>query len=59
MITRDKTGFRVVHDHLVLTIMTSLPTPSLIPSSAHAALADPHWRAAMEEDYGFLISNGT
>jgi hypothetical protein len=48
-----------VHDHLVLTIVTSLPTPSLIPSSAHAALADPHWRAAMEEDYGSLISNGT
>jgi hypothetical protein len=42
MITRGKTGFKVVHDHLVLTAVTSLPTPSLIPSFARAALADPH-----------------
>jgi hypothetical protein len=59
MITRDKTGFRVVPDHLVLTAATSSLTSSLIPSSAHAALADPYWRAAMEEEYGALISNGT
>jgi hypothetical protein len=42
MITRGKTGFRVVLDRLVLTFVTSSPTPSLIPSSARAALADPH-----------------
>jgi hypothetical protein len=59
MITRGKTGFRVVSDRLVLTAATSSPTPSLIPSSARAALADPHWRAAMEEEYRALISNGT
>jgi hypothetical protein len=59
MITRGKTVFRVVPDHLVLTAATSSPTPSPIPSSARAALVDPHWRAAMEEDYGALISNGT
>jgi hypothetical protein len=59
MITRSKTGFRVVPDHLVLTVATSSPTPFPIPSSAHVALADPHWRAAMEEEYGALISNGT
>jgi hypothetical protein len=59
MITRGKTGFRVVPHRLVLTTMTSSPTPSLIPSSARAVLADPHWRAAMEEEYGALISNGT
>jgi hypothetical protein len=59
MITRGKTSFRVVPDHLVLTVVTSSPTPSPIPSSAHAALADPHWRVAMEEEYGALISNGT
>jgi hypothetical protein len=59
MITRGKTGFRVVPDRLVLTAATSSPTPSPIPSAARAALADPHWRAAMEEEYGALISNGT
>jgi hypothetical protein len=53
------TGFRVVPDHLVLTAATSSPTPSPISSSAHAALADPHWRAVTEEEYGALISNGT
>jgi hypothetical protein len=59
MITQGKTGFRVVPDRLVLTAVTSSPTPSPIPSSARAALTDPHWRAAMEEEYGALISNGT
>jgi hypothetical protein len=58
MITRGKTGFRVVPGCLVLTVVTSSPTPSPIPSSTHAALVDPHWRAAMEEEYGALISNG-
>jgi hypothetical protein len=59
MITRSKTGFRVVPDRLVLTAATPSPTPSPIPSYARAALADPHWRVAMEEEYGALISNGT
>jgi hypothetical protein len=59
MITWGKTGFRVVPDHLVLTAMTSSPTPSPIPSSACAALTYLHWRVAMEEEYGALISNGT
>jgi hypothetical protein len=59
MITWGKIGFRVVPDRLVLTATTSSPTLSLIPSSAHAALADIHWRAAMEEEYRALISNGT
>jgi hypothetical protein len=59
MITRGKTGFRVVPNRLVLTVATSSPTPSPIPSLARATLADPHWRAAMEEVYGALISNGT
>jgi hypothetical protein len=56
MITRGKTGFRVVHDRLVLPTMTSSLTPSPVPSSARAVLADPHWSAAMEEEYGALIS---
>jgi hypothetical protein len=59
MITWGRTGFRVVPDCLVLTATTSSLTPSLIPSSARAMLADPHWRAAMEEEYGTQISNGT
>jgi hypothetical protein len=59
MITRGKTGFNVVPDRLVLTVVTSSPTSSPIPSSARIALADPHWRAAMEEEYRALISNGT
>jgi hypothetical protein len=59
MITRGKTSFRVVPDRLVLTAMTSSSTPSPIRSSARAALVDPHWHAAMEEEYDALISNGT
>jgi hypothetical protein len=59
MITWGKTGFRVVPNHLVLTVVTSSPTPSLMPSSACAVLADPHWCVAMEEEYEALISNGT
>jgi hypothetical protein len=56
MITRGKTGFRVVPDRLVLTTTTSSLTPSPIPSSARVVLVDP---AAMEEEYGALISNET
>jgi hypothetical protein len=59
MITRGKTDFRVVPDRLVLTATASSLTPSPIPSSAHAVLADPHWHAAMEEEYEAMISNGT
>jgi hypothetical protein len=58
MITRGKTGFRVVPDRHVLTAVTSSLTPSPILSSACTALDDPHWRATMEE-YGALMSNGT
>jgi hypothetical protein len=50
MITWGKTGFKVVPDRLVLNDVTSSPTPSPIPSSTRAALAD---------EYGALISNGT
>jgi hypothetical protein len=45
-------------DRLVLIVVTSSPTPSPIPSSARAVLADLHWCATMEEEYGALISNG-
>jgi hypothetical protein len=33
--------------------------PSLIPSSVCATLTNPNWRAAMEDEYGALMSNGT
>jgi hypothetical protein len=59
MITWGKTGFKVVPDRPILTAATSSLTPSPIPSSARAALADPHCCAAMEDEYGALISNGT
>jgi hypothetical protein len=52
MITRGKTGFQVVPDRLVLTAATSSPTPSPIPSSAHATLLIPIgvrlWRMSAE-----------
>jgi hypothetical protein len=41
MITRGKTGFWVVPDHLVLTAVISSLTPSPIPSSTRVALTDP------------------
>jgi len=59
MVTRAKDGFRVLPDQLILAAMTTSPTPSPIPSSVRAALADPNWRAAMKDEYGALMSNGT
>jgi histone deacetylase 1/2 len=35
------------------------PRVSLIPSSVRDALADPHWRRAMEEEYTALLANQT
>jgi hypothetical protein len=58
MVTRAKVGFRVLPDRLVLTASTSPSTPSPIPTSVRAALANPNWRAAMEDEYGALMSNG-
>jgi hypothetical protein len=34
-------------------------TSSVIPTSVRAALVDPNWHAAMEEEYGALMSNET
>jgi hypothetical protein len=39
--------------------MSPTPTPSPIPSSVRAALTDSNWRAAMEDEHGALMSNGT
>jgi elongation factor P hydroxylase len=49
----------VLPDRLILAATTTSPTPSLISSSVRAALADPNWRAAMEDEYEALMSNGT
>jgi hypothetical protein len=59
MITRGKIGFRVVPDRLILTATTSSLTLSPILTSAHAPLTDSNWRAAMEDEYRALMSNGT
>jgi hypothetical protein len=52
MVTRGKAGFR----QLALYLATAV---SPIPQSVRATLTDPHWRAAMEEEYVALKSNGT
>jgi hypothetical protein len=59
MVTWAKDGFRVLPDRFILAAMTTSPTPSLIPSSIRAALVGLNWRAAMEDEYGALMSNGT
>jgi len=33
------------------------PQVSLVLSSVHDALSDPHWRRAMEEEYAALLAN--
>jgi hypothetical protein len=55
MVTRAKDGFRMATKPFTFSASTSSP----IPSSVCAALADPNWRAAMEDEYGALMSNGT
>jgi hypothetical protein len=55
MVTRAKDGFRMATKPFTF----SASTPSPIPSSVCVALADPNWRAAMEDEYGALMSNGT
>jgi hypothetical protein len=54
-VTRAKDDFQIATKSFTLTASTSSP----IPSSVHVALADPNWRAAMEDEYGALMSNGT
>jgi hypothetical protein len=42
-----------------LTATACEPGISLVPSSVRAALADPHWRRAMDEEYTALLVNQT
>jgi hypothetical protein len=60
MVTRRTAGILRPVDRLILaadTITTPLDA-SPIPSSVRTALADPHWRRAMEE-YAALLANHT
>jgi hypothetical protein len=52
MVTRGKAGFRQPALYLATAV-------SPILQSVRAALTDPHWRDAMEEEYAALKSNGT
>jgi hypothetical protein len=55
MVTRAKDGFQMATKSFTFTAST----PSPIPSSVRATVADPNWRAAMEDEYRALMSNGT
>jgi len=52
MVTRAKQGFRQP------TLYHAAPL-SPIPKIFRSALADPNWRAAMEDEYGALLQNST
>jgi hypothetical protein len=58
MTTRAKRGFRLSAHRLTLSA-TSASTLSLVPSSVRAALIDPNWCHAMEEEFAALIINNT
>jgi hypothetical protein len=51
-----KRGFRLPANRLTLSA-TSASTLSSVPSSVRAALVNPNWRRAMEEEFAALIAN--
>ena len=61
MVTRRAAGVLRPVDRLILAAATSSTPPdaSPVPSSVRTALADPHWRRAMEEEYAALLANHT
>jgi hypothetical protein len=61
MVTRRAAGVLHPVDRLILAADTSSTPPdaSPVPSSVRTALADPHWRRAMEEEYAALLANHT
>jgi hypothetical protein len=61
MVTRRAAGVLRPVDWLILAAATSSTPPdaSPMPSSVRTALADPHWRCAMEEEYAALLANHT
>jgi hypothetical protein len=58
MTMRVKRGFQLSTDRLTLSATSAL-TLSPVPSSVYAALVDPNWRHAMEEEFAALIINNT
>jgi hypothetical protein len=61
MVTRRIAGVLRPVDRLILVADTTT-TPSdasTVPSTVRTALADPHWRRAMEEEYVALLANHT
>jgi uncharacterized membrane protein len=58
MTTWAKRGFRLLADRLTLSA-TSASTLSSVPSSIRAALIDPNWCRAMEEEFAALIANNS
>jgi hypothetical protein len=54
MVMGAKDGFRMAIKPFTFTASPLSP----ISSCVRAALADPNWRAAMEDEYGALMSNG-
>jgi hypothetical protein len=61
MVTRRATGVLRPVDRLILAadMTCNPPDASPVPSSVRTALADPHWRRAMEEEYATLLANHT
>jgi hypothetical protein len=61
MVTRRAAGVLRPVDRLILVADTTCTPPdaSPVPSSVRAALADPHCRRAMEEEYVALLANHT
>ena len=54
MVTR-----RMASQAATLSATEGEPRVSPVPSSVRDALADPHWRRAMEEEYAALLANQT
>ena len=50
---------RHIHPKVTLSATEGEPRVSPVPSSVRDALADPHWRRAMEEEYAALLANQT
>jgi hypothetical protein len=61
MVTRRAAGVLRSVDQLILAADTTATPPdaSLVPSSVCSALADPHRRRAMKEEYAALLANHT